>query len=82
MTITYHNGVSIAEVVLYTPALGLAILLAVRHGFGKNSGWLFLITFCIARIVGSCMQLATISQPRNSSLYTGFSILQYVPFLC
>jgi hypothetical protein len=78
MTLDFHNGVSIAEVVIYTPCLAVAILLSFRHGFRRNAGWLFLIVFCLARIIGPCMQLATISQPTNVSLYTGSAILQNI----
>jgi len=80
MTITYHNGVSITEIVVYVPCLLIAILVSIRHGFGRNSGFIFLIVFCLARIIGPCMQLATISQPKNTSLYTGSAILQNVGF--
>jgi hypothetical protein len=78
MTLTYHNGVSIAEVIVYVPALAIAVFLSFRHGFGRSAGWFFLIIFTLARIIGSCMQLATISNPTSASLYTGYSILQNV----
>lgn len=76
MTLTYHNGVSIAEIVVYVPALAVAALLAFRHGLNRNAGWLFLIIFSLARIIGPCMQLATIGNPRETALYTGSSVLQ------
>jgi putative Ca2+/H+ antiporter (TMEM165/GDT1 family) len=78
MTISYRNGVSIAEIVVYIPSLFVASFLAIRHGFGRSSGWLFLIIFCLARIIGPCMQLATISDPRSQSLLTGSSILNNI----
>lgn len=77
MTITYRNGVGIGELVVYIPSLFLSILLAFRHGFGRSSGWYFLIIFCLARIIGPCMSLAAISSP-SVSLYTGALILQNV----
>ncbi len=80
MTITYRNGVSIAEVAVYIPALAIAIFLAVKHGFGRNSGWYFLIIVALARIIGACLQLATISQPTNIGLYTGSAILNNIGF--
>jgi hypothetical protein len=57
---TYRNGVgvSIAEIVFYVPSLCIAGLLAFRHGLGRNAGWLFLIIFCLARIIGPAIQLA------------------------
>jgi hypothetical protein len=78
MTLDYRNGVSIAEIVVYVPALAIAIFLAIRHGFRRNAGWMFLIIFCLARIIGPCMQLATISNPTSISLYTGSAILQNI----
>ena len=78
MTIGYRGGVSIGELVVYSPALLIAIYLSIRHGFGRSAGWMFLIIFCLARIIGAAMQLATISSPTNTGLYTGYAILQNV----
>jgi len=80
MAISYRNGVSIGEIILYIPALAVAILLSIRHGFGRSAGWYFLIILSLARIIGPSMELATISQPTNTSLYVGSAILQNVGF--
>jgi len=76
--ITYRDGVAIGELVFYFPALVIAVILAIRHGFGRSSGWLFLIVFSLVRIIGSCFQLATISNPTSTWLYTGIAILENV----
>ena len=78
MTLTHRNGVSIAEIIVYIPALAVAAWLSIRHGFGRSSGWIYLNIFCLARIIGPCMQLATISSPNNVGLYTGSSILSNI----
>jgi hypothetical protein len=78
MTITYRSGVSIGEIAVYAPALAIAAFLAVRHGFNRSAGWMFLVIFALARIIGSAMQIATISSPDNVSLYTGYAILQNI----
>ncbi|KAL2075582.1 hypothetical protein VTL71DRAFT_525 [Oculimacula yallundae] len=78
MTLTYRNGVSIAEIIVYTWAIAIAIFLVLRHGFRKNAGWIYLVIFCLARIIGPAMQLATISNPTSTSLYTGYAILNNV----
>lgn len=80
MTITYRNGVSIAEIAVYIPGLAVAMLLALRHGFRKNAGWYFLIVFCLARIIGGGLQLGTINDPKNQSLYEGSAILNNIGF--
>ena len=78
MTITYRSGVSIGELVFYTPSLIIAVCLTLRHGCGRSAGWLFLVIFSLARLVGAAMQLATISNPTNVGLYTGYAILQSI----
>ena len=75
MAVDYRNGVSILLLVFYLPALAIAILLTVRHGFARSSGWRFMIIFSLARILSACFQLATINDPNNTSLYVGYSVL-------
>lgn len=78
MTIGFREGVSIGEIAVYIPALLIAAWLAAHHGFGRSAGWLFLIIFALARIIGASLQIATISDPTNIGLYTGYAILQNV----
>jgi hypothetical protein len=61
-TVTYSDGIAIWKVIYYTPALVGCIYVCGRHGFLKSSGWFFLVTFCITRLIGSCAQLATIGR--------------------
>lgn len=63
MTVTYRHGISILELLIYFPSLFVSIFLVIRHGLRKNSGFLFLTTFALARIVGACCDLATINNP-------------------
>lgn len=69
------NSISIVELAIYTPALLIAILLSTRHGFRKNAGWLYLIIFTTARIVGSSLNLATIASPSNPNLIVAFQVM-------
>jgi hypothetical protein len=78
--VDYREGVAIGELVCYVPALSIAILLAVRHGFGRSSGWFFLIMLSLARIIGAAMQIAIASNPTSISLYTGSAILTNTGF--
>ena len=75
MTVDYRNGVSILLLIFYLPALAIAILLTIRHGFSKSSGWRFMIIFTLARVLCACLELATINQPTNVSLYIGYVVL-------
>lgn len=69
-----------SELVVYVPALFIAIFLCIRHGFARSSGWFFLIIFCLARLIGPAMQLAEISSPTDIALYEGSAILNNVGF--
>lgn len=75
MAVGYRQGVSIAVLIYYVPALIIAIFLSIRHGFRRASGWRFMIIFTLARVLGSCLELATITQPKNYSLYIGYATL-------
>jgi hypothetical protein len=78
--IGYREGVAIGELVVYVPALSIAIFLAVKHGFGRSAGWFFLIMLSLARIIGAAMQIAIVSNPTSISLYTGSAILTNTGF--
>ena len=75
MTVDYRNGVSILLLIFYIPALAIAILLTIRHGFTKSAGWRFMVIFTLARVLCACFDLATSNQPRNVSLYIGYTVL-------
>ncbi|KAI0481628.1 hypothetical protein F4859DRAFT_427100 [Xylaria cf. heliscus] len=84
MALSTHNIISIVQIILFLPFLAIAIFLCIRHGFGRNAGWLLLVIFSLVRIVGASLQLATISQPDSIGLYIGSLTLQSVglsPFI-
>ncbi|EJT74384.1 hypothetical protein GGTG_08225 [Gaeumannomyces tritici R3-111a-1] len=74
--LTTHNRISIAEICVYTPSLAVAIVLAIRHGFKRSSGWLYLILFSVIRLLAASLQLATINNPDNIGLIVGAMSLQ------
>ncbi len=75
MAIDYRNGVSILLLIFYLPALAIAVLLTIRHGLRRSSGWRFMIIFTLARVLCACFQLATIYRPGNISLYVAYTVL-------
>jgi hypothetical protein len=52
-------GISVAELIVYFPALIVATVICIRHGFDRSSGWIFALLLCLVRIVGACCQLTT-----------------------
>ncbi|OMP84284.1 hypothetical protein BK809_0000089 [Diplodia seriata] len=73
--LTPRHNISIALIVLYTPTLLLSIHLTIRHGLSRSSGWRFLLTFSLARLLAASFDLATIASPSNISLYIGEWVL-------
>ncbi|KIJ41247.1 hypothetical protein M422DRAFT_255753 [Sphaerobolus stellatus SS14] len=49
--------ISAAEIAFYTPVAIVAFIVALRHGFTRRQGWVFLFTFSIVRIIGAVLTL-------------------------
>ncbi|KAH6605126.1 hypothetical protein Trco_006833 [Trichoderma cornu-damae] len=67
-----YDDIAIAELSFYTLALGGGIFLCLKHGFAAFRS---LIVLSLARIIGACLRLATISSPSNVNLYVGWMTL-------
>jgi len=79
MTLNTNGKLEAAVMVFYAPIALLALALTIRHGFKREAGWIFLLTFSIIRIVGGAMMVAAQSQtPPSIDLYTGAVILESV----
>ncbi|CAG7924745.1 unnamed protein product [Penicillium olsonii] len=74
MAIDYRHGISILEIIIYSPTLFVALWMAFHHGFTKSSGWYFFVVFSLARIVGAACYLATIAAPSNVGLYIAWAV--------
>ncbi|KAL2786450.1 hypothetical protein BJX66DRAFT_30782 [Aspergillus keveii] len=59
MSLTPHQSLSLALLILYTPALYPTSLLLHRHGLGHAWGWLYLFVFTVLRILGAALQFAS-----------------------
>lgn len=68
MGISYRNGISILELIIYFPSVFVGGYLVIRHGLRKSAGFIYLVLFSNLRIVGACCDLATISNP-STGLY-------------
>ncbi|KAL1963578.1 hypothetical protein VTN77DRAFT_8023 [Rasamsonia byssochlamydoides] len=74
MAVSYRQGLSILELIVYIPTFFMALWMAFRHGFGRSSGWIFFVIFSLLRVIGSCCYLATISNPRSINLYITWAV--------
>jgi len=72
-----RGGISILQLIFYAPSLLAAIFLCVKHGFGRNSGWIYLAIFTLVRVIGACCELATYSN-ESKNLYEWTGILESV----
>ncbi|KAL7960581.1 hypothetical protein V8C34DRAFT_321110 [Trichoderma compactum] len=71
-----YDDIAIAELAFYIFALAGGIFLCLKHGFAKNAGFRALIILSLARVIGACLRLATISSPENINLYIGWMTLE------
>lgn len=74
MGVSYHNGISILQLIVYIPAFFLSGFIVFRHGIRRSGGFFFLNVFAQARVVGTCFDLRTISNPEAIGLYVGAAV--------
>jgi hypothetical protein len=55
----HYGKLSIAIVVYYTLALPIAVYICIRHGFGRQAGWFYLLSLALIRIVGGALRIAS-----------------------
>ena len=72
-----RGGISILELIVYAPALVIAILICVKHGFTRSSGWIYLAIFSLIRFVGACVQLA-IYNNESKGLFQAAAIINSI----
>lgn len=75
-----YDGISAAEVGIYSIFLFGSIYLCIKHGFAKSAGWRALLVLSLLRLVGGGMRLATVSMDQDLhnttliNLYIGWSV--------
>ncbi|KAK3989528.1 hypothetical protein QBC44DRAFT_359227 [Cladorrhinum sp. PSN332] len=72
------NAIAAAQIAIYVPYLFISILLAARHGFRRNAGWLYLLIFTLTRLVAASLQLSTTSTPPTAALLIATQIFYSV----
>ncbi|KAL8667894.1 MAG: hypothetical protein Q9202_000359 [Teloschistes flavicans] len=68
-------AISIAQLAIYVILFPLAAFVAFRHGFGKSSGWLYLIIFTAIRIASSALGIVSHQHPTNKDDLVWYSVL-------
>ncbi|KAI0334289.1 hypothetical protein GY45DRAFT_1318778 [Cubamyces sp. BRFM 1775] len=68
--------IAIAEIVLYVPIFFIAIPIALRNGFTRKAGWIFLVLLSIIRIVGGVTHILSEQNPSNITLQIIFNIME------
>lgn len=63
MTLAYRDIIAIVQIIVYIPCALAGLILCRRHGFSKSSGFIFLITFSLLRIIACIFRFIAISNP-------------------
>jgi hypothetical protein len=81
--ITKTEGLAIAVIIYYTIALPFAVRVAMKHGFGRHAGWLYLVIMPVVRIVGAALTIAAVQKPSTGLLTAAgvFSAIGLGPLL-
>ena len=61
------ESLDIAELAIFSPLLLLTLIVIYRHGFHRQSGWIYLSIFCLIRIIGGALGIAAEKNPSNVS---------------
>ncbi|KAI8992777.1 hypothetical protein BD414DRAFT_482168 [Trametes punicea] len=71
-----RGDIAIAEIVLYVPILAIGIPIALRHGFARKAGWIFLVLLATIRIVGGITHVLSEQSPSNTTLQVIFNVME------
>lgn len=63
--ISTPEAIAIAELSVYSPILLLTFIIVFRHGFKRQSGWIYLAIFCIVRIAGAALKILSAEHPQS-----------------
>ncbi|THH07943.1 hypothetical protein EW145_g3038 [Phellinidium pouzarii] len=65
-----RGDISVAVIIIYLVVFCLALTLTLRHGFSRQAGWLYLVTFSLFRITGGATHVAAEeTSPPNTNLF-------------
>jgi hypothetical protein len=51
--ISTEEAIAIAEICVYVPIFLLTLIIFFRHGFKRQSSWIYLAIFCLVRLAGA-----------------------------
>lgn len=60
--------IDIVELIFFAPALPVAVLICLKHGFRRDAGWFLLLILSLIRIIGSCCGIASYHESNNTTL--------------
>lgn len=77
MGLTSGEVLDIVNIIYYIPALAVSVYVAIRHGFRRSNGWLYILALDVTRIVGSTLGILAV-QKKNSTLAQIAAVLSSV----
>jgi hypothetical protein len=76
--ISTEEAIAIAEICVYVPIFLLTLIIFFRHGFKRQSSWIYLAIFCLVRLAGAAFKIKSASNPTSRTDITWAGILQSV----
>lgn len=62
------------ELAVYIPTAILAVIICVRHGFNRSSGWIYTLILCVVRIAGAVCQFLSRQDHSNGLIEAKITI--------
>ena len=62
-----REAIAVAIIAVYTAWLAASLLVNVRQGFARQTGFFYLTVFCILRIAGGAMTIVSHDNPNSVS---------------
>jgi hypothetical protein len=63
--ISTEEAIAIAEICVYVPIFILTLIIVFRHGFKRQSGWIYLAIFCLVHLAGAAFKIKSASNPTS-----------------
>lgn len=63
-----RGALAVVTLIFFVLAFVAALFVCLKHGFGRNGGWVFLMIFSIIRVAGSIAELVAVNDPSISSI--------------
>ena len=79
--ISTQEAIAIAELCVYTPIFLLTVIIVFRHGFKRQSGWIYLAIFCLVLVTLLTITARDVKDTPREDRRLYWVVVAAIPFL-